>query len=530
MKKEVRESGVLLPVSSLPSPYGIGTMGESAYRFVDFLKAAGQSWWQILPLTPTGYGDSPYASFSTFAGNPYLIDLDRLAEAGLLEKAELAGIDWGHDPERVDYGKMFENRFRVLREAFERGRERLAGELAAFRAENASWLEDYALFMAVKNHFDLRPWPEWPDEGIRLHRPEAVKVWREKLAEEVDYYAFMQYLFFSQWKDLRAYAHEQGIRFIGDIPIYVALDSSDVWSSPSFFQLDEKNIPVEVAGVPPDDFTDDGQLWGNPLYDWDAMKADGFGWWIRRVEGAGRLYDMIRIDHFRGFESYWAVPNGQTTAKIGRWRPGPGMDLVGVLTSWFPHLKFIAEDLGYTTPEVEKLLADSGLPGMKVLEFGFDPDGDADYCPHNCTPNSVCYIGTHDNETVNGWVANGAGMDFLKFAADYMHITPEEGWCWGMIRTGMATQSRLFVVQMQDLLELGPDARVNTPGRADGNWQWRMKPGAATADLAERLHGVTELYRRLPAAEWEEISAARRKVKAEKRAAEKAAREAEKEN
>ncbi len=497
MIKEKRESGVLLPMTSLPSPYGIGTLGKSAYRFVDFLKAAGQSWWQILPLGPTGYGDSPYASFSTYAGNPYLIDLDRLAEAGLLDKKELKGIDWGADPERVDYGKIYENRFAVLRKAFERGRGELAQAVAAFREQNAAWLEDYALFMALKGHFGGACWTDWPEEDIRLHRPEAVARWREELSEEADFYVFQQYLFFAQWQQLRDYAHAKGIRFIGDIPIYVALDSSDVWSEPYFFQLDEKNVPVEVAGVPPDAFTEDGQLWGNPLYDWDRMRADGFGWWIRRVEGAGRLYDMIRIDHFRGFESYWAVPYGQTTAKIGRWRPGPGMDLVGVLTGWFPNLKFIAEDLGYTTPEVEKLLADSKLPGMKVLEFGFDPDGDADYCPHNCTPNSICYIGTHDNETVKGWVRSGRGQRFLKFAKDYMRITKEEGWCWGMIRTGMATPSKLFVVQMQDLLELGPQARVNTPGTSEGNWQWRMKEGADSAKLARRLRQVTKTYRRL---------------------------------
>ena len=483
-------------MSSLPSPYGIGTMGKSAYQFVDFLKAAGQKYWQLLPLGPTSYGDSPYSAFSTFAGSPYYIDLDLLIKDKLLRKSEVATIDWGDDPERVDYGKIYEHRFDVLRKAFLRGRERYAGEFADFRRENASWLENYALYMAVKKHFGMVSWIDWPDADIRLHQPEAVAAYGEKLREDVDFYAFLQYLFFSQWEALRDYAHEQGVEFIGDLPIYVALDSADVWSEPKFFQLGRDNVPTEVAGVPPDAFTEDGQLWGNPLYDWDAMKADGFGWWIRRVDGARKLFDVIRIDHFRGFESYWAVPYGDTTARRGRWKPGPGMELVGVLKNWFSGLKFIAEDLGYTTPEVEKLLADSGFPGMKVLEFGFDADGDAAYMPHNCCENSVCYIGTHDNETVKGWVKSSP-KKHIRFAERYMRITEEEGWCWGMIRTGMSTASRLFVAQMQDVLELPASARMNRPGTLGGNWQWRMLPGAADKELAKKLREYTHLYRRV---------------------------------
>ncbi len=279
----LRQSGILMPMSALPSPYGIGTMGKSAFRFVDFLKSAGQKYWQLLPLGPTSYGDSPYSAFSTFAGNPYYIDLDLLVKEGLLKRAEITACDWGGDPERVDYGKIYFQRFGVLRKAFARGRETLAVEAAAFRRENAAWIEDYALYMAVKSSFGMVSWVEWPDEGIRLHRPEAVAAYREKLAEDVDFWCFLQFLFFRQWQALRAYAHGQGIEFIGDVPIYVALDSADVWSAPGFFQLDGENVPVEVAGVPPDAFTADGQLWGNPLYDWDKMKADGFGWWIRRI-------------------------------------------------------------------------------------------------------------------------------------------------------------------------------------------------------------------------------------------------------
>ena len=490
-----RSCGVLMPMSSLPSPYGIGTMGKSAYRFVDFLRRSAQTYWQLLPLGPTSYGDSPYASFSTFAGNPYYIDLELLIRDKLLKKSEVESIFWGSDEERCDYGAIYEGRFVVLRLAYERGKDRYAEEFSSFRAENASWLENYALFMALKAHFGMRSWIEWEDEDIRLRNPAAMEKYSRELADDVSFYAFLQFLFFRQWNALRAYAHENGIQFIGDVPIYVALDSADVWSEPKYFQLDENNLPTEVSGCPPDAFSEDGQLWGNPLYDYDEMKKDGFGWWIRRIEGVGKLYDVIRIDHFRGFESYWAVPYGDATARRGRWKPGPGMDLVGVLTSWFHDLRFIAEDLGYTTPEVEKLLADSGLPGMRVLEFAFDPYGDAPFMPHNCPKHSVCYIGTHDNETVRGWVET-LDRKTKHFAKDYMHITSDEGWCWGMIRTGMASPSELFVLQMQDALELPHSARMNTPGIPSGNWQWRMKADALTPELAKKLLAYTKLYRR----------------------------------
>ena len=489
-----RSSGILMPLSSLPSPYGIGTMGKAAFQFVDFLASAGQKYWQLLPLGPTSFGDSPYQSFSSFAGNPYFVDLDLLIKDKLLKPAEVKNRDWGEREDRVDYGKIYENRFAVLRLAYERGAERYEEEIAAFRQENGWWLENYALFMAIKASQGMKAWSEWPEE-LRLREDAAMEKARKELRQDVEFYIFVQFLFYRQWEALRDYAHDKGIRFIGDIPIYVALDSADVWSEPHFFQLDEKNIPKEVAGVPPDAFTEDGQLWGNPLYDYDAMKKDGYGWWIRRIDGAKKLYDVIRIDQFRGFESYWAVPYGDETAKNGHWKPGPGMGLVGVLTSWFRDLSFIAEDLGYSTPEVRKLLADSGLPGMKILEFAFDAHGDSAYLPHNCEENSSCYIGTHDNETVQGWL-KWADKPSLRFAERYMHITPDEGWNWGMIRSGMATPSRLFVVQMQDLLELGADARMNSPGTSVGNWQWRMLPGAADKALAKKLKLYTKTYRR----------------------------------
>ncbi len=484
-----------MPMSSLPSPYGVGSMGRAAFEFVDFLAAAGQKYWQLLPLGPTGFGDSPYSSYSSFAGNPYLIDLDLLIEEGLLTRKEVKSFKWGSNPAQVDYERLYEGRFPLLRKAFERGRESLREEIDAFGRENGRWLSEYCLYMAVKAHFDMKSWTEWPDEAIRRHRPEALQEYGLKLADEVDYWKFIQFLFFRQWEALREYAVEKKVKLIGDVPIYVAMDSADVWSEPQFFQLDERNTPKAVAGVPPDPFTEDGQLWGNPLYDWDRMKADGYGWWIRRIEGATRLFDVLRIDHFRGMESYWAVPYGEKTAKNGEWKQGPGMSLVGVLTSWFHGTEFIAEDLGYLTPAVRKLLADSGLPGMKVMEFAFDAHGDSDYLPHCCCENSVCYLGTHDNDTVLGWLETTSEED-AEFARRYMHVTEDEGWCWGMIRSGMATSSRLFVALMQDLLELDGSARMNVPGTDSRNWRWRMLPGAATEELAAKLRLYTETFRR----------------------------------
>ena len=490
-----RSSGILLHISSLPSRYGIGTLGREAYAFADFLKAAGQRYWQLLPLGPTSYGDSPYQSFSTFAGNPYFIDLDLLAEDGLLDRAELEAIDWGTEPRYVDYGRIYDSRFRVLRRAFQKGWSRDREAVERFARENR-WLDDYALYMAVKQHFGMKSWLDWPDEDIRLRRPEAMEKYRMELAEDVDFFRYLQFLFFRQWNALRDYIHSLGIRVIGDLPIYVAMDSADVWSEPEFFQLGEGNVPTEVSGVPPDYFSADGQLWGNPLYDYDRMQQDGFGWWIRRVEGAGRLFDVIRIDHFRGLESYWAVPYGETTARNGRWRKGPGMALVGVLTSWFRDLKIIAEDLGYMTPEVKKLLADSGLPGMKVLEFAFDAREPSNYLPHRYDRHCVCYVGTHDNETVMQWRGQADKND-VTMARKYLGLNEAEGFNWGMIRGGMSSVADTFVVQMQDCLGLGAEGRMNTPGTAKGNWRWRLLRGEASPALAKKLSQYVRMYGRI---------------------------------
>ena len=490
-----RSSGILMPISSLPSPHGIGTLGAEARKFVDFLAAAGQSWWQILPVSPTSYGDSPYQSFSAYAGNPYFIDLDLLCEDGLLTPEEVNAVNWGADPARVDYSAIYNGRFPLLHLAMERGWERDVDKVKSFSVQSDTWLPDYALFMALKRHFGMKSWTEWPDEDIRLRRPEAVQHYQKELADDIRLFSYIQYLFFRQWEALRAYAHEKGIGIIGDLPIYVAMDSADVWADPRAFQLDERNVPAEVAGVPPDYFTADGQLWGNPLYDWDAMKADGYSWWVRRIAGASRLYDILRIDHFRGLESYWAVPYGETTAKIGHWVKGPGMDLIGVLTEKFPNIQFIAEDLGYLTPEVRQLLADSGLPGMKILQFAFDSREAANYLPHTYPRHCVCYAGTHDNSTLMGWKNDAAPAD-IAAAREYLGLNEEEGFHWGILRGGQSSVADLFVAQMQDYLGLGSEARMNTPGILGGNWQWRMLPGQITEDLTKRIARMTSLYGR----------------------------------
>ncbi len=489
-----RHSGILMHISSLPSPYGIGTLGREAYAFADFLRAAGQKYWQLLPLGPTSYGDSPYQSFSTFAGNPYFIDLDLLAEDGLLSPSELEAEDWGGQRRYVDYGRIYAARFGLLRKAFQAGYPRDRAAVEAFCREN-KWLDNYALYMALKARFGMKSWLDWPDEDLRLRRAEALERAREELAEDIAFYAYLQYLFFRQWDALREYIHSLGIRIIGDLPIYVAMDSADVWAEPEFFQLGEGNVPTEVSGVPPDYFSADGQLWGNPLYDYDRMKADGYGWWIRRVEGAGRLFDIIRIDHFRGLESYWAVPYGADTAKNGRWRKGPGMDLVGTLTSWFPGLSFIAEDLGFLTPEVRRLLEDSGLPGMKVLEFAFDAREPSNYLPHTYNRHCVCYVGTHDNETVEQWRWQADRAD-VTFARKYLGLNDADGFHWGMIRGGMSSVADTFLVQMQDCLGLGAEGRMNTPGTGWGNWRWRLLPGEASPALAKKLRCYTKMYGR----------------------------------
>lgn len=490
----MRESGILMHISSLPGPYGIGTMGKEAYAFVDFLEKAGQSCWQILPLTPTGYGNSPYQSFSSCAGNHYLIDLDTLAQEGLLAQEEITSVNWGNDPERVDFGAQYAHRMNVLELAFHRFRPDETYE--TFVAENGSWLPDYGLFMALKEVYGGSPWGTWP-EALMRHEEQALLEKRQELSEAIALQYFLQYEFDRQWKALRSYANSKGIRIIGDVPIYVPLDSADVWANPELFQLDENRRPEMVAGCPPDAFTADGQLWGNPLYNWQQLAETGYAWWIRRLNAAAKLYDTVRIDHFRGFESYWAVPAGDMNARRGTWVKGPGMDFILAIHQALPHLDFIAEDLGYVTNEVRKLQLDSGYPGMKVLEFAFDSREESNYLPHLYPVESVCYTGTHDNVTLKQWFDEAAPED-VAFAKAYLGLNQEEGYVRGMIRGCMSSVSRLCVVQMQDYLELGKPARMNFPGTlSDANWTWRAKQGFDSVELAQQIRETTRLYGRL---------------------------------
>lgn len=495
-----RSSGILMPISSLPSKYGIGTLGQAAYDFADFLAKAGQTYWQVLPMGPTSYGDSPYQSFSSFAGNPYFIDFEMLIEDGLLTRSEVEACNWGTNPRYVDYGQIYNSRYICLEKAKKNGWQRDYDEIQAFINNNSRWLPEYSLYMALKRHFDMKSWLEWPDEDIRLHKPEAVDRYRNLLTEDIELFIYIQYLFFKQWTALKKYINDLGIRIIGDLPIYVALDSADVWSEPEMFKLDEENLPVDVAGVPPDYFSEDGQLWGNPLYNYERMEQNGFEWWIRRVGGAERLFDVIRIDHFRGFASYWAVPYGSENARKGEWIKGPGITLVERLIGWFGNIDFIAEDLGVETPDVVELLQASGLPGMKVLEFAFDSKEPSKYLPHMYSPNCICYTGTHDNSPLAEWCEE-ANPDDVEFAGRYLGLNDTEGFNYGIIRGGMGSVANLFVAQMQDYLELGKYNRINTPGTASGNWQWRLLAGEASDELADRLHELCRIYGRLnPAA------------------------------
>ena len=492
-----RAAGILLPVTSLPSKHGIGAFTEEAYDFVRFLKKAGQSYWQILPLGPTGYGDSPYQSFSTFAGNPYFIDLDVLADMGLITKEEIAGTDLGNDPERVDYEKIYYGKNALLKKAFERCSETLPG-FDEFEQENAYWLEDYALYSAIKEYYGSKSFLLWPEE-VRKRKPEVLLQLTEKLADTIRFYKFQQFLFASKWKALKDYANELGIRIIGDLPIYVALDSADTWAHPELFQLDENGLPSAVAGCPPDAFAADGQLWGNPLYDWAYHEDTGYDWWMSRLGKALELYDIVRIDHFRGFDSFYSIPYGDKTAANGHWEKGPGKSLIDCINNTYGSDRVIAEDLGYLTDSVMELVRHSGYPGMKVIQFAFDSREAGNYLPHNYDKNTVVYTGTHDNDTMAGWCVNVDREDY-KRAQEYMDFTdemvkdgrPEKKF----IRLVLGSVSDTAIIPMQDYLGLGSWARTNTPSTLGTNWLWRMRKDALTDELAEEIRGLTELYGR----------------------------------
>ncbi len=493
-----RASGILMHITSLPQEEGIGTFGSKAYEFADFLKASDQTYWQVLPLGPVGYGNSPYQAFSAFAGNPYMIDLQKLKEDGLLPKDEDIILDKiGNDSDKVDFETIIPLKLNLLHKAYaaSKDNEAIRKEIEIFKNENKSWLADYSLFMAIKGKFNQISWQLW-DKSIKCRKKAALDQYKVKLQDEIEFWNFVQYEFFKQWYELKAYVNSLGIKIIGDIPIYVSADSSDTWAQPELFKLDEDCQPITVAGCPPDAFTEDGQLWGNPIYDWEYIEATGYKWWVERMKQNAKLYDMIRIDHFRGFESFWEVPFGEETARNGKWTKGPGIKLFNAINKELGDIAIIAEDLGFITDEVVELRDKTGYPGMKILEFAFDPKGESEYLPHNCDKASVAYLGTHDNETIVGWMENPVNRKALAFAKRYLRLTKKEGYAWGFIRALWSTPSQLAVVQMQDVLELDNKARMNIPSTVGDNWNWKMRNDALIEDISKKLKRLTKIYGR----------------------------------
>ena len=493
-KREKRGAGILLPISCLPSPYGIGTLGKEAYEFVDFLKESGQSYWQVLPVGPTSFGDSPYQSFSAFAGNPYFIDLRLLSYEGLLTGEEIESLCWGGREDEVSYESLFKNRYSLLKKAFGRSTHKGKPEYKSFCEREQFWLEDYAFFMALKEHFDY--WgPDGWEEDVWLRKPEAVKRYRELLEEDIDFWKFLQYHFYTQWEELRKYANDNGIRLIGDLPIYVSLDSADVWVHPEQFLLDENKFPLKVAGVPPDAFSDDGQLWGNPLYNWDFMKKDGYRWWRRRMEGASRLYDIVRIDHFIGIVRYYAIPSGEQNGKNGVFEAGPGAPFLEAVIEAAGDTGIIAEDLGVVIPEVTKLRKAYGLPGMRVLEFAFNYHPENDHLPHHHEYDSVVYCGTHDNDTLRGFLESRSFWE-LEWIKNYLGVN-EVSQAWDrLLHMAYGSVADTVILQAQDILYLGSEARMNCPSTMGENWKWRLKPGQLGQKEKEKLNWLCWLYGR----------------------------------
>ncbi len=492
----MRASGMLLPIASLPSNYGIGAFSQEAYEFIDQLKKAGQKYWQILPIGPTSYGDSPYQSFSTFAGNPYFIDPDQLVMEGLLSRAELEDFDFGDNPRYIDYEKIYRSRFRMLRRAYDRSDRKQDKDYHAFLEKNAYWLEDYALYMAVKNRFGGLSWCDWSEE-IKLREPEAVAKYEKELAEDIQFYKYIQYLFTQQWSKLKKYANDNGIKIIGDLPIYVAFDSADTWSHPELFQLDEEQNPRAVAGCPPDAFSATGQMWGNPLYHWEIHRESGYEWWLSRISYCFLLYDVVRIDHFKGFDEYYSIPFGDKTAENGKWEKGPGIELFQAITKNLGQVDIIAEDLGYITESVRQLLRETGYPGMKVLEFAFDSREQSDYLPHNYDKNCIVYTGTHDNDTIQGWFhsINEADRDM---ALNYMNLAPEQSdrVHWSLIRLALESVAKLCIIPVQDYLGLHTEARINIPSTVGTNWKWRLGKDVISEELLQQIKYITKLYGR----------------------------------
>lgn len=490
----MRKSCIIFHISSLPSEYGIGKMGRHAFEFVDFLKNAGVKCWQILPLSPTSYGDSPYQSFSVHAGNPYFIDFEILEGDGLLESHEYKSITWEKESDKVDYSLIYNHCFNVLKIAFSRFKPSKFPDYKKFCEDNKSWLDEYALFMALKSKNNGKAWYEWESE-ISTHKTKAVAEAKKSLKRDMDFYKFIQFEFDRQWKALKSYANANEIQIVGDIPIYCALDSVEAWSEHKLFWFDRKCRPVRVAGCPPDDFSPTGQLWGNPLYDWDYHKKTGYKWWIERIKSASEMYDIVRIDHFRGFESYYTIPYGSEDATIGDWKKGPNYELFMLAEEQLGKLDIIAEDLGFITPEVREMLDNCGYPGMKVLQFGFS-DGENEHLPHNfTTTNCFAYTGTHDNETLNGWV-DTLDKKSLKFAKKYLNVKRKSDIPMALIRAAWASVAEVAVAQMQDFLDSPKDARMNTPSTLGSNWQFRTSSEQFTPELAKKIRKLNKIYNR----------------------------------
>lgn len=492
----MRKSGLLLPISSLDSKYGIGSFSKEAYEFIDKLKFSGQKYWQILPLGQTGFGDSPYQSFSTFAGNPYFIDLSELIENGLLTNEECDECDFGSDDRYIDYEKLYFNRFNLLKKAYDRSNISENNDFIKFCDENKYWLSDYATFMVIKNANDGKSFIEW-DLDSRLKKASAIKVYESKFKDEILFYEYLQYLFFNQWFRLKKYANDNGIEIIGDIPIYVSMDSADTWSNPELFELDENNMPVNVAGCPPDSFSKDGQLWGNPLYNWDYHKDTDYRWWISRIEFCTKLYDVVRIDHFRGFDEYYSIPYKDTTARNGIWKKGPSIDLFNKIYEKLHTKNIIAEDLGFLTDTVIKLVKDTGYPSMKVLQFAFDSREDSDYLPHNYDKNSVVYTGTHDNNTLVGWLKTLCEDD-KTLLMNYLDVTSFDinDITYKLIRLAESSVSNTCIIPVQDILYLDETARINEPSTVGKNWKWRLLNDELNYSTLEKLAEITKIYGR----------------------------------
>ncbi|WP_252230177.1 4-alpha-glucanotransferase [Clostridium sp. ZBS15] len=490
-----RSSGIIMHIASLPGEFGIGTFGKEAYEFADFLKESHQKYWQILPIGPTSYGDSPYQSFSAFAGNPYFIDFKLLEDDGLLESKDYLNLNFGKDEEDIDYGLIFVEKMKVLRKAYERFKRNLPTDLKEFEEEN-QWLYDYSLYMALKSKFELKSWQKW-DIDIKLRKKEVLNKYREELKDEINFWTFIQYKFFEQWTNLKKYVNDLGIEIIGDIPIYVAEDSADIWANPKAFLLDEETlVPLKVSGCPPDNFAVTGQLWGNPIYNWDYIDKTNYKWWIDRMKQSSKLYDVIRIDHFRGFESYWSIPYGDPTAENGEWVKGPGMKLFNAIKKELGDIKIIAEDLGFLTDEVVKFREESGFPGMRVLQFAFVGDAANRDLPHNYEENCIAYTGTHDNNTFRGWLEKTGTEEEIEASIKYLGLNKEEGYNWGFIRGVWSSKAYLSIALIQDFLNLGNESRINVPSTLGQNWRWRAKKDVFTDELAEKIHDITKIYGR----------------------------------